>query len=383
MRPGIGSGDLQRVARGLCRFRWVPYGIVPPAERKAYVRMQLLAWSPFERSGYAVADGRDGSMAFAWDQHAFEERARVANLPVQPSRILPETLLLPAHDDGLVLRLCSTGLEGQVWRGRQLVASRWWPQAPDAAAWMNFQRSAGVHADAQQQMPPSIDPNEVPQWLNEPWAPVMTLSAMVERARLRRHALLAGALTALLLPTLWLLHANWVLAQEIDALESERTKLAAEVEPIVTARAQAVAAMADLDTLRAEVMHPDTLQLLSYVAARLPGDGSRLRNFEMDGSRLRLVLAVPANTPRIAYVRALEGDGWLHDLREDTQDATPGLVTLTAVIHGSSPPSAANAAATAASGAALLALETASAVRSAAPAELAASASGTVRGSGR
>ncbi len=383
VRPGREKGDLQCLARALCRFRWLPYGTVPSAERKAYVRLQLLTWSPFEASGYAVVDGRNGAMAFAWDQRAFEERALAAGLPIQPSRILPETLLLPAHDDGVVLRVCSIGVEGQVWRDRQIVASRWWLEAPDEAAWFNFQRSAGVHPDAQRERPPLIELNESPQWLDEPWAPVLTLSAMMERARLRLHALLAVVLTALLLPTLWLLHANWQLAREIDTLRAEKEKLTAEAEPILTARSQAIAAMAEIDTLRAAVMHPDALLLLSHVAAKLPGDGSRLRNFEIDGRRLRLALVVPATTPRITYVRALEGGGWLQELREDTQDATPGLITLTAEIVGSSPPPAVSEAAGAASELARPPMAAASTVMSATSAGIAASASVPAPGVGR
>ena len=343
VRAGEGRGDLQCVARALCRFRWVPFDAVPAAERRAYVRLQLLAWSPFEDSGYAVVNGRDGVMAFAWDQRAFEQRAQAAGLPTQPARTLPETLLLPAHDEGVVLRACSAGVEAQVWRSRQLVASRWWSDTPDAAAWLNFQRSAGVPAAAQVQQPPACEPGTAAAWLDEPWAPVLTLSAMMERARMRVHAVAATLLALLLLPTLWLLHANWALAQQVDALEAEKAQLTAQTEPVLKARSQALAAMAGLDTLLAAVSHPDAVTLLSHVATLLPRDGSRIRKLDMDGRRLRLVLGVPAGTPRIAYVRALEGGGWLQDVREDTQDVTPGTVALSAEIRGHTPPTAAAA----------------------------------------
>ncbi|MCU0918927.1 MAG: hypothetical protein MUF16_01095 [Burkholderiaceae bacterium] len=344
VRAGEGRGDSQCLARALCRFRWVPYDAVPSAERRAYVRLQLLAWSPFEDSGYAVVGGRDGAMAFAWDQQAFEQRAQAAGLPARPARTLPETMLLPAHDDGLVLQACSTGVEGQFWRDRQLLASRWWPEAPGATAWMNFQRSAAVPAAAQVPEPPALDPGSGPAWLDEPWAPVITLSAMMERARLKVHAVAATLLALLLLPTLWLLHANWAVAQQLDALEAEKAQLTQQAQPVLAARSQSLAAMAHLDTLVATVSHPDALTLLSHVATLLPGDGSRIRKLEMDGRRLRLVLAVPAGTPRIAYVRALEGGGWLQDVREDTQDVTPGTVALSAEIRGNAPPAAVQAA---------------------------------------
>lgn len=335
---------MQILARALCRFRWVPFDAVPPGERRAFVRLQLLAWSPFDDSGYALVNGRDGVMAFAWDQRAFEQRALAAGVPAKPARTLPETLLLTAHEDGVVLQACSVGVEAQVWGARQLVASRWWPDAPDGPAWMNFQRSAGVPPSAQSAQPPAIPPEQEPAWLDEPWAPVLTLNAMLERARLRTHLVAAILLAALLLPTLWLLHANWVLSGEIDALEAEKAQLTVQAQPVLTARSQALADIARLDALIDVVSHPDALTLLSRVATLLPADGSRIRKLEMDGGRLRLVLSVPAGTPRITYVRALEGGGWLQDVREDTQDETPGMVALSAQIRDNNAPTAVAAA---------------------------------------
>lgn len=366
VRAGEGRGELQCLSRALCRFRWLPYDGVPPAERRAFVRLQLVAWSPFAQSGFAVAEGAGGAMVFAWDREAFAQRAAAAGLPAEPSRILPETLLRPAHDAGVVLQACTVGVEGQVWRGRELVASRWWAEPPDAGAWLNFQRSAGVAADAQIEAPPPVGSGGEQPLLDQPWAQVQTLSAMEEHARLRRHALAAALVTVLLLPTLWLLHANWRVSQEVAALETEKEQLGAQAEPVLAARKQALAAMAQLDTIAAAVAHPDALSVLAHVSAHFPSDGNRVRNLELDGSRLRLVLAVPATTPHIVYVRTLEGGGWLQDVREDTLDAAPGTVALTAVIKGERAPQTQAAAASAALASAPIAATTATAATTAA-----------------
>lgn len=331
MRAGEGRGQVQRIARALCRCRWVPYPNVPEAQRRGYVRVQLLAWAPFADSAYALVAGRDGVLAYAWDQQAFEQRALAAGLPARPATVLPETLLLPAPADGVALQRCSEGVEGQVWRAGQLVASRWWPQPPDVAAWLNFQRSAGVDAAGQRSELPDL-PAE-PAWLEAPWAPVLTLSAMLERDRLRLHALAAAVLTLLLLPTLWLGRQGYGVAQQVAALEAERDQLATRAQPLLSARSEALAALAALDALAATVAHPDALQLLQHLAERLPADGSRIRNLEWEGQRLRLVLGVPPATPRIAYVQALEAGGRLHNVREDTQETTAGTVALTAEIR--------------------------------------------------
>ena len=339
MHAGQGRGDVQRVARALCRFRWIGCAGVPPAERQAYVRLQLLAWSPFADSSYALATADDGVMAFAWDQRAFEQRALAAGLPAQAAHTLPETLLLPAHEHGVVLQACSLGVEGQFWRAGRLVASRWWPETPDTAAWLNFQRSAGVPPQAQLPQPPHIDGDAPPAGLDEPWVPVATLSSMLERARLHWHLAAAVLLAALLLPTLWLAHAHWRVARDIEALAAEKAQLTEQAQPVLTARSQAMAALTQLDALAATADHPDALLLLDHLAAQWSPDGSRLRSLELNGRRLRLVMTVPAGgASRIAYVRALEGGGWLHDVHEDAQDASPGAMALSAEIRGNAPP---------------------------------------------
>ncbi len=132
-----------------------------------------------------------------------------------------------------------------------------------------------------------------------------------------------------------------------DARRDDRAQpaLEARAQPILAARSEAVAALATVDAWAAAVARPDALQLLQHLAGRLPGDGSRIRNLEWEGPRLRLVLAVPAATPRIAYVRALEGGGWLRNVREETQEAAAGTVALAAEIRGPAPAGAAAAAA--------------------------------------
>ena len=124
VRAGEGRGELQCLARALCRFRWVPYDAVPAAERRAYVRLQLLAWSPFEDNGYAVVGGRDGAMAFAWDQRAFEQRAQAAGLPTQPARTLPETCCCPRTTTAWCCRPAVPGSKAS-----SGAAGSWWPAA--------------------------------------------------------------------------------------------------------------------------------------------------------------------------------------------------------------------------------------------------------------
>ena len=75
----------------------------------------------------------------------------------------------------------------------------------------------------------------------------------------------------------------------------------------------------------------DMLALLAHLSQRLrAAGGAVVRELDWNGTRLRLVLAVPAARPRVAYVQALEDGGLLRDVREDAQDVEPGLLALVA-----------------------------------------------------
>lgn len=335
------------VARALCRFRQIDFGGLAPADRMPFLRTQLMAWSPFDDSAYAIVMASDAAIVFAWDQRDFEQRARAAGLAPRPGRVWPETLLLAPRPDGPALQRCSLGVEGQVWRDGQLRASRWWPQAPDAAAWRNFQRSGGVPAHAQSELPPAATADGGPDWLPQPWAQPQTLDDMAERSRLRLHAMAALAAAALLLPTLWLAQAHWSVSRERVELDTRGAALATGAQPLLTARTESLTALATLDALVSIVERPQALDLLTHLSRHLPADGSRITRLEWDGSRLRLALAVPPGTARITYVDALEGGGWLRDVREDSQDAAPGAVVLAAEVPTARPPAAGSPDATA------------------------------------
>jgi Tfp pilus assembly protein PilN len=336
-----GRASLQIVARALCRVRVIPLSGIPVGDRQNYLRTQLTAWAPFDDSAFAIAMFSGHAVAWAWDQQAFEERARAAGLPTRPPQVWPETLLLPRGTDGTTLQRCCIGVEGQVWRAGQLAASRWWPQPPDPAAWLNFMRGAGG-ADASgaedpatasaAALVPELPAGDEADWRDRPWAEVSSLSSLLERARLRGHALAAVTLTLLLLPTLWLAQARWSVGQEVDALRTQIDALGAGAQPLIGARNEALAALSTLDAFTQVVDRPDGLALLAHLAERLPADGNRVRNLEWEGLRLRLVLAVPSGASRIRYVEALEGGGWLHNVREDSQGTGPGTVALVAEI---------------------------------------------------
>lgn len=276
-------------------------------------------------------------MVFAWDQAAFVQRCEDAGIPHHSARVIPESLLQPALPEGVILRRCAEGCEGLVWRGGEVVSSRWWVQIPDATGWLNFQRGAGVPASDQIVTPPSLS-REV-DWCDVPWATPKKLSELLGQDRLYEHAALAFVLLLLALPTLWLLK-NWlILDRQVTALTKEKVRLEEAARPVLQARAETLDAMMSLDAIAERVEHVNPVVLLAHLSRQLPKNGTILRELEWEGDRVRLVLLPPSTSSRIAYVAALEGGGWLQKVRELAPDR-PGEVVLAAELLGNVPPSA-------------------------------------------
>lgn len=320
MRLAATRAVAEVVGRGLCRFRYLPFGTLPKADRLGYLQVQITAWAPFAHADYVVVSDAVGAAVLAWDAARLAEQRAAAGLnPASRLLVAPESLLHePLQAEGATLRRCSEGCEGQVWRAGRLVASRWWPQTPEPAAWLNFQRGAGLESSRQATEPPNLP--ETPVWAPRPWAPAQRLSELLERDRLYLHGALALALLLMLLPTLWLVRSGWAAQTQAAALMAQRHTLEAAARPGLEARAAALDALSQLETLLAQVDRVAPVSLLAHLSRCLPADGSRLLELDWEGRRLRLVLEPAPGTPRTVYVRAFESGGRLRDIRELAQD---------------------------------------------------------------
>jgi hypothetical protein len=337
----IADGSVDRrapqiVARSRCRFLRVGYGGLPAADRRRHLEVQLAAWAPFADLGHALIEGPQGCAVFAWDAAALAVQARAAALPWPTPQVWPESLTIapPAGANGeasLQLVPCREGCEARLWRSGELIASRWWPQWPDTEAWLNFQRGASVPESARRETPPAALDWPGVAALSRPWATPTTPQALRQRQQLPRHALAAFGLLALLLPTLWLAADLWRIQDTNQALAARLQQLEADAQPVLRSRADALEGLAALGTLGPVFNQGDPLVLLAHLSQRLgAAGGAVVRELDWNGTRLRLVLAVPAARPRVGYVQALEEGGLLRDVREDTQDVEPGLLALVA-----------------------------------------------------
>lgn len=312
------------LARGLCRFRWIDFAALPPAEQLGFVRVQVAAWQPFAQTDWALVLAPGGAMVWAWDGAAWQQRCEAAGVAVQRAQVVPEPLLYAPPDcapGALVCRLqrCTQGWEGQAWRQGALQASHWWAQPPQEAQWLNFLRGAGAAPEALPDRQ-ALEAVPVPPRLARPWGGVRSGQALQADAGLRGQLLAAVVLLPLLWASAYEGLALWRVQGQMQAAEQAQELLRQEAGPLLQARERVLANDALLRQLLAQVDQPTVLEVLEHVQQRLQSNaalaGTIVRELHWGQGQLRLALQVPAAAARVAYVQALEGGGWLQDVRE-------------------------------------------------------------------
>ena len=134
---------------------------LPQRKKKSALELQILSWSPFENTGYAVAWSGEQASVYAWDKKLLEKIIKKNGYTNM--EIVPEAFLKAKGKDGTRLLNTNDGFEAQLWDNGVLKASRWWESPPNSAAWLLFTRSVGGNIS---DYPP---PPEQLQFLDFPW----------------------------------------------------------------------------------------------------------------------------------------------------------------------------------------------------------------------
>ncbi len=241
--------------------------------------------------------------------------------------MLPESVLRgTVQSQGAELLADRHGCEGRLWRDGVLVASVWWPAAPDAAAWAGFCRGAGLAAS-------EVPALQTAQALSErPWTQAGRTGG-VQTLRQYRRELALGALAVWLLAFGFelgaLVRTRWALHGVETALASERAAIA----DILAARGKAEQARVEIDRLQALQAVPSQIALLHAVSLRIPGSGWRLLEWHMtDPQHLEMTLSMPHADPP-GLVRALEGSNFLRTVRTEIGPAGPDQLVVRATVH--------------------------------------------------
>jgi len=307
------------LSRGRCRFGRFDLKRVPAAKRAPALALQLGSWSPFVDSDHVAAWSADGeAMVWCWDRTALLQAWDAAGGGRLP-RIVPEPALraVPTGGEGLRLINGLDGWEAQHWAGGQLLASRWWPALPEAAAQLAFQRDCGLQPEA---LVASLPRPDLPL-ADRPWAALKSVRAGQAGVGAAELAAYGVAALALALPALSLAVDQWRLLQARGVADEQLASESARSQGVLAVRDDAVGAAGQARALLDLQPFPPPLVHMLAIARALPESGGvAVREWEMADGKLRLLLASPSTEISGGdNVRALESTGLFVDVKIVTQ----------------------------------------------------------------
>jgi hypothetical protein len=311
-QSALRSRSADVVSRGLCRVKAFALASVAAGQREVVLRNLLMAWAPFANPEYRVVMRGEQALAFAWDRSGTGGEAR--------SGAVPETLMQqPLAQSGVRLVAGLDGHEGQVWHDGWLLASRWWPAAPEPADWQLFVRSLPAFA----QDVPSQPPAPVPAvWQSRPWATAKPLEDLGRgHTQLERLATLAVAVCVTAMGA-GLAKQFWTVLQDREVLQTQADQARLAAMPLLAARDRALALREGSDALLRELTAVQPLEVLDHLARALPSTGVLLKDFELTGLKLRLGLELTGDVPRSTIIKTLQAGGWFTEVVE--QRESPG-----------------------------------------------------------
>lgn len=310
---------------------------LPAADRAASLRTLALGWQPFVDAQVVVGQRGAWGIAVAWDRAALAEQLRVAGCAPQRLRLLPEPLLQPPMQHGLRLLRGIDGCEAQYWHGGMLRVTRWWPEAPDATQWLEFERLLPDAEEVDRSMPDL----QSPLLLASPWLPMHSADAEPGAGRSFERLSVGVGLVCLTAASAAIAHQAWEAHRVADTQHQELQALHTRSAPLLKTRDSALALQAEAAIVAAAMSAPLPIEVLQHLS-QLLRTGVVAQEIELSGSQLRLVLEVPAALPQSTLIRELQAGQWIQAVRE-VKGGTPGqALQLEMRLAGLRPPAAAN-----------------------------------------
>jgi hypothetical protein len=319
-RPATWRGRRYWVlSRSLCTFRVFR---LPDAERgrlKDFVALKVREWAPYTEVGYHLHLTQDTARVWAWDGARVRDGLVAMGTNSGRLAVRPEGALQAKAADGLRVVSCLEGVEGQFWSKGELQASRWWPEMPSRAHWLDFQRASGLVVDPLTDAPAAEDP----VWRSRPW----TNSGPGSGFDVERHgrgAFIAGA--GLLLAAYGYFGGS--LAHEaasLSAMEEHLRTAEQRAAPIIAERTRALANQEFLGGFESLNPYPPQLTVFARVAEKLPPNGSRITAWSYQDGELQFTVVSPVPPDILFYVKTYSSVEGFTDVTADRADSDRGL----------------------------------------------------------
>ena len=298
-------GERLIISRELCHFETMPTTAGGQSFRRyEAAKLSAKARTPIQNPAFYFDWGQDQIGIWSWSKSLTE------GLTDFEGEVLPETVLHPPLDNGARLVATIDGFEGQVWRNRQLIASRWWPRRPEASEWTGFLRASRVF-EASADIPAPLDPVE---FLDRP-VNAQPYTALLDRLRaINWRDMTALALVFVVVPSLFFF-GQWAhLSLTKQSLTAEVASLSEQTAEISAARQSAQNASNELTAYAASLNRNHPAALLASVSEELAQFSIRLEAFEQTDNRLTLNLRTNDGFAPEALVRAMESNAQLNNV---------------------------------------------------------------------
>lgn len=325
------------VARSLLRVRCLRLPEqISLADRWGALRAQALAWQPFEHGLLRMGLRQHQGLLVAWDSLLVERVAEQLGVAPDAIQWLPE-IVVQAPLPGLQLLQGMDGFEARCTDEDRLQHSRWWPELPDAAQWSEFLRTLPA-AWAGSAMPAPL----AAESLASAWLDLRPIHEDTAQQRRQERWWVAGVGLALALAAVPTMKAHVELRSQRAELNAQLERQMQASEPLRQQQQRAMAMSEQAQRLAAELDGPQPLSVLAHLAETLPRDGVLLREFDLEGQRLRLVLEVAPTVSRGALVSRMQQGGWFAEVVEQGAVPRAGWVAYGVTLSGHRPvPSAA------------------------------------------
>jgi len=310
------------LSRGLYRQKTFDLSRLRAADRMQSLRLQVLAWAPFDGAAYLVGLDGPSALVFAWDARALKALLESAQADTARA-VVPEGLHRATLQEGIRLHACLDGYEAQAWRAGRLMDSRWWPQVPEAASWATFTRAQGLAA------PGTVAPDLLATpWTRRPWTTTVSLERLGQMGPRWEYWLGLGALCTL---AAWGGHEGhrWYAAQQLlQQARAQAGELAERAAPQMKARDEALVLADRANRLAQALTAPAPLEVLEQLALGLPARGVTLQELVLEGRNLRISLLLGPEVQRAAVVQQLRASGYFAEVVEARDQAAGGAVTF-------------------------------------------------------
>ena len=325
-----GSGLAPRqivLSRALVKFKRFDLTGVPARQRQQALLLQLSEWTPYLQSAYLVQWQREGAAVWCWDDARLAERLEQEGLLEHgwaSAQRLPESTLLPVAEGAaaeLQLWHLADGYEAQAWRAGELAGSRFWHEVPSDDELGRFLLQHGI-----------APLTSAPHWQeavlrDRPTLPVRHLGSGAP-ANQREVWLYALALFGVLTLFLWQFMRLHQLDEALARQQVQRARIENDAQPVILARRQALDANEQIQQRLDRAPYPTPLELMQAIARCLPGDGAALRDFDLQGDKLRIVLRQGATPLSRAEITHSLGDSGDFDNIVQIQGQEPNLLVL-------------------------------------------------------